>query len=157
MLIRRVFNTPNWGFRSPFDEFDRLQRQVDLLGNRLLGRGLERGAGVFPLVNLSEDSNNYYVRAELPGVKADDIDIQATGNTVSLKGERKIPIENGGAKYHRREREAGSFSRMAWVISMTACLVTVPNTVWASSRSISWAVDASWSNNEMASRIAPVA
>jgi HSP20 family protein len=112
MLIRRVFNTPNWGFRSPFDEFDRLQRQVDLLGNRLLGRGLERGAGVFPLVNLSEDKDNYYVRAELPGVKADDIDIQATGNTVSLKGERKIPIENDGAKYHRREREAGSFSRM---------------------------------------------
>ena len=112
MLIRRVLNTPAWGFRSTFDEFDRLQRQMDLLGNRLWGRGMEQGAGVFPLVNLSEDKDNYYVRAELPGLKAEDIDIQATGTTVSLNGERKIPTENDGAKYHRREREAGKFSRV---------------------------------------------
>jgi HSP20 family protein len=112
MFIRRVLNTPDWGFRSPFDEFDRLQRQMDLLGNRLLGRGIEQRAGVFPLINLSEDKDHYYVRAELPGLKADEIDIQATGNTISLNGERKIPAENDGAKYHRREREAGKFSRV---------------------------------------------
>ena len=112
MLIRRVYNRPDWGFRSPFDEFDRLQRQMDLLNNRLVGRTFERGAGVFPLINLTEDKNNYYVRAELPGLKADEIDIQATGTTVSLNGERKIPAENDGAKYHRREREAGKFSRV---------------------------------------------
>jgi HSP20 family protein len=35
-------------------------------------------AGVFPLSNVTEDNDNYYVRAELPGVKSEDLDIQVT-------------------------------------------------------------------------------
>jgi HSP20 family protein len=70
------------------------------------------GAGVFPLINLTEDKDNYYVRAELPGVKGDELDIQVTGKNLAISGERKIAIEEEGAKYHRREREAGRFSRM---------------------------------------------
>jgi len=68
-------------------------------------------AGVFPLTNLTEDKNNYYVRAELPGVKGDELDIQVTGNNLAISGERKIAAEEE-ARYHRREREAGTFSRM---------------------------------------------
>ena len=64
------------------------------------------------LINLSEDTENYYVRAELPGVKGDDLDIKADGRSISLSGERKIEIEGNGVKYHRREREAGKFARM---------------------------------------------
>jgi HSP20 family protein len=56
-------------------------------------------------------SNNYYVRAELPGMKSDELDIQVTGNGISISGERKIPMEGNNVKYHRREREAGTFSR----------------------------------------------
>jgi HSP20 family protein len=67
---------------------------------------------VFPLVNLTEDKDNYYVRAELPGVKADELDIQATANNLAISGERKIAAAAEGARYHRREREAGTFSRM---------------------------------------------
>ena len=70
------------------------------------------GAGVFPLINLTEDKNRYFIRAELPGVKGDDIDIQVTANNLSISGERKIAAEEEGARFHRREREAGSFSRM---------------------------------------------
>jgi HSP20 family protein len=69
-------------------------------------------AGVFPLINLTEDKNSYYVRAEMPGVKADELDIQASANSIAISGERKIAAEEQGARYHRREREAGSFSRM---------------------------------------------
>jgi len=69
-------------------------------------------AGVFPLINLTEDRDNYYVRAEMPGVKADELDIQATVNSLSISGERKIPSEGENVKYHRREREAGTFSRI---------------------------------------------
>jgi HSP20 family protein len=69
-------------------------------------------AGVFPLINLTEDKNNYYVRAELPGVKADELDIQASANNIAISGERKIAAEEQSARYHRKEREAGSFSRM---------------------------------------------
>jgi HSP20 family protein len=82
-----------------------------------LSRGLfrEPAAGVFPLINVTEDKDNYYVRAELPGLKADDLDISVTGNTISISGERKLPVEDEKARYHRREREAGRFSR---IISM---------------------------------------
>ena len=69
-------------------------------------------AGVFPLINLTEDKDNYYVRAELPGVKAGELDIQASANNLAISGERKIASEDESAKYHRREREAGKFSRM---------------------------------------------
>jgi HSP20 family protein len=69
-------------------------------------------AGVFPLVNLTENKDKYFVRAELPGVKADELDLQVTGNKLAISGERKITAEDESAKYHRREREAGTFSRM---------------------------------------------
>ena len=64
------------------------------------------------MTNLSEDKDSYYVRAELPGVKADELDIQVTANNIAISGERKIAAQEEGARYHRREREAGTFSRM---------------------------------------------
>ena len=67
---------------------------------------------MFPLINLTENKDNYYIRAELPGVKGEELDIQVTANNLAISGERKIAAEEEGAKYHRREREAGSFSRM---------------------------------------------
>jgi HSP20 family protein len=61
---------------------------------------------------ISEDKNIYYVRAEMPGIKADDIDISVTGNNLSISGERKIASEAENVRYHRREREAGTFNRI---------------------------------------------
>ena len=52
-----------------------------------------------------------YIRAELPGVSGDELDIQITANNLAISGERKIAAEEG-VKYHRKEREAGTFSRM---------------------------------------------
>jgi HSP20 family protein len=72
----------------------------------------EPAAGVFPLMNVTEDKDNYYLRAELPGIKADELDMSATGDSLSISGERKIPSEDAKAQYHRRERDAGRFSRV---------------------------------------------
>jgi len=112
MIYRRVFNVPSWRFRSPFDELERMRRQMDRLFEDTMSPHQRPRAGVFPLINLTEDKDNYYVRAELPGVKGDELDIQATSNNLAISGERKIAAEEEGAKYHRREREAGTFSRM---------------------------------------------
>jgi HSP20 family protein len=113
MLYRRVFNLPTWRRGSPFDELENMRRQMDrLLGDMGTRPFQAPRAGVYPLLNLTEDKNSYYIRAELPGLKADDLDIQATGNGISISGERKIPPENENAKYHRKEREAGKFSRI---------------------------------------------
>ena len=113
MIYRSMYGVPAWRVRSPFNELDRMQRQMDRLFNAFGGqREGQISAGVFPPINLSEDQENYFVRAELPGIQADKLDIQATGNSLSLSGERKITEEGNGVRYHRREREGGTFSRV---------------------------------------------
>jgi HSP20 family protein len=104
---------PTGDWTSPFEEMERLRRQMDWLSGGL-SRSLfrEPAAGVFPLMNVTEGKENYYVRAELPGLKASELDISVTGDTLSISGERKLPVEDEKAQYHRREREAGRFSRI---------------------------------------------
>jgi len=112
MIYRRFLNVPTWRFRSPFEELHRMRQQLDQLFEDSATPHQRLSAGVFPLINLTEDKDNYYVRAELPGVKGEELDIQVTGNNLGISGERKIAAEEKGARYHRREREAGRFSRM---------------------------------------------
>jgi HSP20 family protein len=113
MIIRRIGGWPTWEWRSPFGELERMRREMDRRSEALTGPLLrEPLAGVFPLMNVSEDPDNYYVRAELPGIKADELNISITGNSLTVAGERTIPAENEKAGYHRREREAGKFSRV---------------------------------------------
>jgi HSP20 family protein len=106
MLLRRIADWPtSW---NPFSELERIQRELSSLTK---GFTREPAAGVFPLMNLTEDKESYYVRAELPGIKGSDLEIHATGDSLSISGERKIS-EDGAATYHRRERDAGKFSRI---------------------------------------------
>lgn len=113
MIYKRVFNVPSWSFQSPYKELDRMRQQMDDLFSRFSSADLPRvRAGVFPAVNLTEDQDSYFVRAELPGLTAADLDIQATSKGISISGERKIADESDSVRYHRRERESGSFSRM---------------------------------------------
>jgi HSP20 family protein len=112
MIYRRFFNVPTWRFRSPLDELYRMRQQMEQLLESAAAPQQREAAGVLPLINLTEGKDNYYVRAELPGVKGDELDIQVTANNLAISGERKIAAEEEGARYHRREREAGTFSRM---------------------------------------------
>lgn len=113
MLWRRLTDRPVSRWASPFEELDRMQRQMEwLTGSLSKGLFREPAAGVFPLMNVTEDKDNFYVRAELPGLKPDQLDISVTGDSLSLSGEREIPAEDESAQYHRREREAGKFSRI---------------------------------------------
>jgi HSP20 family protein len=111
MAIIRGFGWPAWGWQAPSD-VDRLRREMDRLFQGMTGAvSREPSAGVFPLTNVTEDSDNYYVRAELPGIKVDELDVSVAGEGLSISGERKIPAAKD-ARYHRREREAGKFSRV---------------------------------------------
>jgi HSP20 family protein len=115
-MAARAFTTfPYWGFQSPFDQMSALQRRMDSLSDLLLKGSNRRGltsAGVFPLINLTEDKDAFYVRAELPGITADSLNIQVVGRNLTISGERTIAAEGKEARYHRREREAGGFSRV---------------------------------------------
>ena len=113
LFLRR---DPNWrsiNNWSPFEELSQMRRDMERLTEGIT-RGFARGssAGVFPLMNLTEDNDAYYLRAELPGMKADEIELSVTGDSISISGERKIANEDTDAKYHRRERESGKFSRI---------------------------------------------
>lgn len=113
MIVRRFFDTPTWAWKSPFDELERMRRELSKpFEDTPRYWQWEPPSGVFPLTNITEDKDHFYVRAELPGIKANDIDISVTGDSLSISGERKISEENKQVKYHRREREAGTFRRM---------------------------------------------
>jgi HSP20 family protein len=114
MVARELFNYPTMGWRHPFAELERMSRQMDRLSQGLTGRSnlTWRTARVFPAINLTEDADNYYVRAELPGIRADALDIQAVGKNLTISGERTIASEGESVRYHRREREDGKFSRV---------------------------------------------
>jgi HSP20 family protein len=114
MITRRIYNFPAMGWQNPFEEMERMSRQLNLLTNAMFGSaGVPFSpSGVFPAVNITEDVNKYYVRAELPGLKTDEINLQVSGRNLSISGERKIQSEEKNAKYHRREREEGRFSRI---------------------------------------------
>jgi len=112
MIYRRLFGYPNYRIRSPFEELERMRRQMDRMYDDARAPSQQAHAGVFPMINLTEDVNKYFVRAELPGLKADELDIQVTANNLSISGERKIEAVDKSARYHRRERDAGRFSRV---------------------------------------------
>jgi HSP20 family protein len=108
-----MYTAPVFRWKSPFDELDAMRGRMEELARTLRGDArLRPDAGVFPLINVTEDQDNFWLRAELPGVKADDLDLTITDNHLALSGERKITEADASAKWHRREREAGKFSRM---------------------------------------------
>jgi HSP20 family protein len=69
------------------------------------------GAGVFPPLNVTQDENNFYMRAEIPGIDPKQLTITALRNRVTLAGKREIAREHERVSYHRKERAEGSFNR----------------------------------------------
>jgi len=64
-----------------------------------------------PSVDILEKEGNLILRAELPGMTEKEIDLKVEGNTLTLKGERKMENEDKKSNYHRVESSYGSFTR----------------------------------------------
>jgi HSP20 family protein len=64
-----------------------------------------------PELDIYEDENSIVVSADLPGMKADNIDVSVSGNMLSISGEKKKEEEKKGRSYYRLEKSSGSFSR----------------------------------------------
>lgn len=64
-----------------------------------------------PTVDISETENGYEIRAELPGVSEDDVNVSVTDNVLTVKGEKRQEEETEGKNYRRVERWYGSFQR----------------------------------------------
>ena len=108
MAIIRLQSNPDEG-----SEFNRLRQEVNQLFN-LFSLGADPFASrVYPAINLTEEGDNLYVRAELPGVSPESLNISVVEGKLMKSGERKIEQEDQRTSYHRREREAGFFRRMS--------------------------------------------
>jgi len=101
-----------------FDPLRELSHMQDRI-NRIFGDAYRRtdedvlkGGDWTPPVDIFENKDHEIVlRAELPGLKREDIDIRVENNTLTLRGERKQENEVNQENYHRVERSYGNFSR----------------------------------------------
>jgi HSP20 family protein len=65
----------------------------------------------WPAIDIAEKDNEFMVKAEVPGCKADDIDISVHGNVLTISGEKKAEEEKKEKGYYHIERSYGSFRR----------------------------------------------
>lgn len=103
---------PNgWPFS---DERFRLQEEVlrALTTPFFPGAGAKSASGVYPPINLYDDGETFFVRAEMPGVDRNSLEVTAQGDQLTLRGERKVAAVEQDANYHRRECESGQFRRV---------------------------------------------
>ncbi|MDE0686969.1 MAG: Hsp20/alpha crystallin family protein [Candidatus Poribacteria bacterium] len=82
----------------------------DAFGSQEGGTDTE-GTYWIPTVDISETENGYEIRAELPGVSEDDVNVSVTDNLLTVKGEKRQEAETEGKNYRRVERRYGSFQR----------------------------------------------
>jgi HSP20 family protein len=64
-----------------------------------------------PVVDISENDKEYLIKAELPGIKKEDVHISVEKGVLTISGERKFEKEEKDKKYHRVERAYGAFVR----------------------------------------------
>jgi len=101
---------PSFGFADfgrAYSPQGQLRRELD----RLLGE-FERGASppAPAAVSFEDDGANFVLRADVPGLTEKDFDINVAGDTLTLRGERKVEVPEGHS-VHRRERQAYRFAK----------------------------------------------
>ena len=62
-------------------------------------------------LDVAEEADDYVIKASVPGVKPEDIDVTIADNVLTIRGESKDDQESKDENYHVRERRFGSFSR----------------------------------------------
>jgi len=98
--------------RATQDEMLRASRaRAGQAGGRPYGSTGSSTAVWAPAVDISERKDAYLVAAELPGVKADDVEITVEDGLLTIQGERRYTGDAAGEKLHRTERCYGAFRR----------------------------------------------
>ena len=103
-MYRRYRNPSIWR------EMDALQQDMNrLFGERSFNR--MRKAPAFPAINVWAAEDSAKISAEIPGISKDDLEINVTGDTLTLSGNRSQDDLPEGARFHRQERRFGEFNR----------------------------------------------
>jgi len=103
--------------RGFFDVQSEMNRLFDDMLGTMLGRGSGRTQGTgqlsqwAPAMDVLSEGGDIVVRAELAGVKPEDVDITLQDRVLTISGERKAEEERQGAGYYVKERRHGAFRR----------------------------------------------
>jgi HSP20 family protein len=117
--------------RDPFREMMTLRNAMDrLFDSAFVGPsvGLDQVQSWDLALDVTENADEYVVKASLPGMNPDDLEVTYNNNTLTIKGEIKAEEHKEGEHYHLRERRWGSFSRS----------VTLPSNINANQISASY-------------------
>ena len=101
---------------DPFKELEAMENRLGMLLGRLPGNRERKQEAMAlsqwaPLVDITEDTKEYVVKAELPEMKKEEVKVSVEDGVLSISGERSLEKEDKDRKYHRIERAYGSFSR----------------------------------------------
>ena len=108
----------NW-LTSPLDLVTPFQRSVDRfffdtladIDSRIT-KTLDRASDVYtPNIDISEDADNFYLIAELPGLSEDNVKVTVDNDTLTIQGRKERKEEQRERNYHRIERSFGEFIR----------------------------------------------
>lgn len=111
MMARETAKLPVFGLRS---EIDRLFDDFITNGNSgfgLLDRRLTGPTAFVPAIDMKETDANLVIEVELPGLTANEVDVQVEEGVLVLRGERKQEKEEKTKQWHRSERFWGKFER----------------------------------------------
>lgn len=97
---------------SPFQEMETLRRQLDQVFDEVTNVADSAPARWVPAMRLVEAGDTYVLTVQLPGVNADDVDVQVTRETIEIKGDRKAPAKAEGTRALYDNIRYGTFHRV---------------------------------------------
>jgi len=96
---------------EPFRSFKPFYGDFDSWFNGVANGSESEGAAWNPSVDIYETENSYVLKADLPGIRKEDINLDVNNNTLTIKGDKKFEEKVEKDNYLRIERRYGSFSR----------------------------------------------
>ena len=100
---------------EPARELGTIQNEMNRLFNSFFDTPSPAGSGAFrrwiPAMDLAEAENEFVLRADLPGLTEEDVNIEVDDNVLTISGERKAEQEDRKEGFYRVERSYGSFRR----------------------------------------------
>jgi HSP20 family protein len=106
-----LFTRPSWALGRFSDWPSEFERFFDDFARRRLPASFNGVEAFNPSIDVAETSDAIDVTVELPGCESKDVDVSVTGQTVTIRGEKKSDKESKGKNWQMSERSYGSFSR----------------------------------------------
>ena len=111
-------NLTLWKHRNPITgDLSRIREEMDRTIERMFGGSVVeskmlRNEGWLPAIDVSENDTEVTVRAEVPGIAPDDLEVTVLGTTLSISGTKREKSEKRGEDFYQCERRFGAFRRV---------------------------------------------